>query len=334
VLRPLVHIGYHKTGTTWLQDHLFSRRDAAFVVPFDRKTTLNRVMIEPYPLAFDAAAARDALRPEIDRLLAEHRIPVITSESLSGEDASGGYQGKEMADRIKLVFPDANILVVIREQQDIIRSSYQMYVRGNGLVSLRHYLDAPRPARAMPFFHLDYYKYDRLIAYYHRLFGRERVLALPYELLIENGEAFSGAILRHAGAKPVRDLPYGARPKRSWPAFAVALKRYMNPFVDRVVQNGYSPFCPDIRMRYVQNWMFRRVFNPLSPDWLNRMVERRWRHIIAERVGGYYAESNRATSALIGRDLAAFRYEVAGAAAASTRETTYREPFLTASAAE
>ena len=310
--RPLVHIGYHKTGTTWLQEHLFARRDAGFAVPFDRKTTLNQVMVEPYPLAFDPAAARAALRPAVDRLLAEGRIPVITSESLSGEDASGGYQGKEMADRIHAVFPDANILIVIREQQDIIRSSYQMYLRGNGLVSLRHYLDAPRPARAMPFFHLDYYKYDRLIAYYHRRFGRERVLALPYELLAANGEAFAGAILQHAGARPVRGLPFGARPKKSWPAFAVAMKRYMNPFADRVVQNGYSWLCPDIRLRYVQNWAFRRVFNPLSPAFLDRLVERRWRRIIAARVAGHYAESNRATSQLIGRDLAVLGYEVAG----------------------
>jgi hypothetical protein len=204
---------------------------------------------------------------------------------------------------------------VIREQRDIIRSSYQMYLRGNGLASLKHYLNAPRAPRAMPFFHLDYYKYDRLIAYYQRLFGRERVLALPYELLAKNGEAFAGAILRHAGARPIRDLPFGETPKKSWPAFAVALKRYMNPFADRVVQNGYSWLCPDIRLRYVQNWAFRRVFNPLSPDWLNRPIDRRWRRIIAARVEGYYADSNRATSVLIGYDLAALGYEVAGAPA-------------------
>ena len=66
VLRPLVHIGYHKTGTTWLQNHLFARQDAGFFVPFDRKTTLNRILIEPYPLVFDADAARDALRPEVN----------------------------------------------------------------------------------------------------------------------------------------------------------------------------------------------------------------------------------------------------------------------------
>lgn len=310
--RPLVHIGYHKTGTTWLQTHLFARADAGFIVPFDRKTTLNQVMVEPYPLAFDPAAARAALRPEVDRLLDDGRIPVITSESLSGEDASGGYQGKEMADRIQAVFPDANILVVIREQRAIIRSSYQMYLRGNGLVSLKHYLDPPRPPRAMPFFHLDYYKYDRLIAYYHRLFGRERVLALPYELLVAQGGVYADTIIRHAGARPISNLPFDLRPKKSWPAFAVAMKRYMNPFVDRVVQNGYSPFCPDIRVRYVQNWAFRRIFNPLSPAWLDRLVDRRWRRIIAARVAGYYADSNRATGQLIGYDLAALGYEVAG----------------------
>lgn len=253
---PLIHIGYHKTGTTWLQNHLFSRADAGFVVPFDRKTALQHALISPSPLMFDAAECRAFLRPSVDRLLAAGCIPVISSESLSGEINSGGWQAKEMADRIKSVFPDARVLVVIREQKSMILSSYTMYLRGHGLASLKDFLDPPRPALGQPFFSLDYLNYDRLIAYYQTLFGRDRVLALPYELLAGRAEEFSGAILRFAGARPVCGLAHDSRPKRMWPAFSLALRRYTSPFFDRSVVNGYSWMCPDVRLLYVSNWFF------------------------------------------------------------------------------
>lgn len=311
---PLVHIGYHKTGSTWLQDHLFSRADAGFTVPFNRKTVLQDALISPQPLMFDAAECKRLLRPAVDRLLAAGRIPVITSESLSGEINSGGWQAKEMADRIKSVFPDARILVVIREQKSMVLSSYAMYLRGHGLASLKDFLDPPRPALGQPFFSLDYLNYDRLIAYYQALFGRDRVLALPYELLAGRPEEFSGAILGFAGARPIGDLPYDARPKRMWPAFSVAFRRYTSPFFNRTVVNGYSWMCPDMRLLYVSNWFFWRGLNPHVPAFLDRPILRRWRRRIAGRLAGIYADSNARTAALIGRDLAALGYEVAAAA--------------------
>lgn len=308
--QPLLHIGYHKTGSTWLQNHLFVREDAGFVVPFDRKTTLNRAIVEPYPLTFDAAAARAALRPDVEAAIEQGKVPVITSEALCGGDTSGGYQSKELADRLHAVFPDGKVLIIIREQRSMILSSYSMYLRGGGLLRLKDYLDLPRFPHAIPFFSLEFFEYDHLIAYYQNLFGPERVLVLPYEMFAREPDRFAGEILRFSGAKEITGLPFDARPKKMWPAFSVALRRYMNPFFDRVVQNGYSWMCPDVRMRYVSNWFFWRVVNPNAPEGLSQRIETGWKARIAARVRGIYAKSNRRTAGLIGRDLSTYGYDV------------------------
>ena len=39
-MTPLIHIGYHKTGTSWLQKHVFLNEEAGFSTPFDKSVEL------------------------------------------------------------------------------------------------------------------------------------------------------------------------------------------------------------------------------------------------------------------------------------------------------
>jgi hypothetical protein len=99
-----------------------------------------------------------------------------------------GFLSKEMAHRIQAVFPDARVVIFVRSQPEMIAACYQQYVRGGGTYPVRRYLwplDHLRGAAAQPYkiprFSFDHFDYERLVAHYIELFGRERVHVFAYE---------------------------------------------------------------------------------------------------------------------------------------------------------
>jgi len=187
----LIHIGYHKTASSWLQQSFFPchRR---LQLAIDHQTLWPH-LIEPHSLDFDANKCRELLQPAIDQARTEGFIPVISSERLSGNPHSGGYDSKLMAERLSQVFPEARILIVVRGQADMLRSLYKQYVRTGGICSLAEYLHPVRDGR-MPLFRYQHLKFDRLVACYQVLFGEENVLTLPYEQLTADWTGFLDAI--------------------------------------------------------------------------------------------------------------------------------------------
>jgi hypothetical protein len=185
--RPIVHIGYHKTATTWFQKSIWPSLDSHDWIP--RKVT-QEALLNPPGMHFDPMKAREALG------FASRTKPVVLSEeNLSGYIHNGGLHGligPEMARRIHTVLPTARIVIFIRNQPDAIRASYSQYVAGGGTYGLDKYLHtyenvygALRAPFKAPAFEWEHFEFDRLIALYDGLFGRENVFVYPYEGLKE-----------------------------------------------------------------------------------------------------------------------------------------------------
>jgi hypothetical protein len=75
--------------------------------------------------------------PEFERCERGGLIPMVSSERLSGNPHSGGYDSAVLAERLHQVFPGARVLVMIREQRSMILSSWAQYVRVGGACLLR-----------------------------------------------------------------------------------------------------------------------------------------------------------------------------------------------------
>ena len=306
--RPLVHIGYHKTATSWLQRRYFSDLTRGWHL-CDRGL-VGQALINRFSLEFDAGVVSETLhswRAEA----AAGAVPVLSHERLSGYPHSGGYDSKELAERIAAVLPDARILIVIREQRNMLHSSYRQYVVDGGACKLESYLNPAALGNSrVPAFTPAYFEYDRLIRCYRRLFDARHLLVLPYEMLGARPRVFLEAIERFAGvppgAQPVPIDESRVNPGRS--AIGIALLRRVNRLAHRNDLNP-TPLVDSIALSTIG----RRLANALDrrlPRRLGTRREHRQRIIIAAYANGRYGDSNRRTSALSGIDLAEWGYDV------------------------
>jgi hypothetical protein len=335
---PLIHVGYHKTGSSWLQKYLFSAKAGAGFTAFakGRDGPINELIVSPNALDFDPAAARRRFEDLIDRATDSGRRAVVSSERLSGHPLSGGYDSKELAERLAEVFPDGRVLIVIREQREMMLSTYRQYVRAGGTWSLRRFLDPPVDTRVrVPLFDAGHFAYHRLISTYQRLFGTERVLVLPYEWFRSEPRVFVSAIAGFAGVT-LRDefleaLPLEARPNLATSRAATRLKRAINRLAARTDVNP----APLVNLPRIEAFARRRVdlVDRLIPGFIRERLERGDRDRVAEAVGDRFDESNRATANLCGLDLAAHGYSVALAPRAGGAERSPAERAVPAGGA-
>jgi hypothetical protein len=320
--RPLLHIGYHKTGTSWLQKFLFQNAEAGFM--WSGKGTdspVNRLVVT-HPLDFSAKAARADFGRSIERARARRLTLVVSLERLSGHPFSGGYDSKEIADRLEAVFPDGRVLVVIREQRSMILSTYKQYLKAGGALALRHFLDPPTYRRPrVPHFDLRHFEYHRLLSHYRRLFG-PNVLALPYEQLQTDPEGFATAIVQFAGGsldpETIGALPFSERPNLAQRGSIVPWTRLCNRLFVRCDINP-TPLAASSRGAALLARCAKTV-DRLAPERLQEGLERRWRDAIREAVGDRFRDSNRASAKLTGLDLEAYGYDVAAGPSVDAEE--------------
>lgn len=301
--RPIVHVGYHKTATTWFQKAVWPSLASHDWIP--RKVT-QEALLNPPGMHFDPAVARRVLG-----LDGRTKPVVLSEENLSGYIHNGGLHGligPEMARRIHAVLPEARIVMFIRNQPDVIRASYSQYVAGGGTYSLAKYLHtydnvygALRAPFKAPAFEWEHFEFDRLIALYDGLFGRENVFVYPYEAL-KQPEALFAQLEGDLGVH----FPPGVASKRganvSHSERGMTALRFANRFTRQSVANKDWVMDPPggHAMRNVVRFFLKAV--PGGPFRLPKRV-------VAE-IERYYAPSNRRLAELRDLPLAELGYPI------------------------
>ena len=309
---PLVHIGFHKTGSTWLQHVLFTPdSDCFFPLAPDRSVDQrkylgkrfvrddDRYLLSSFEL--NTAAIQQAVEAVLEKNDPGDRVPVISYERLSGNPHAGSFDARIIADRIRAAFPDARIFIVIREQKDAILSTYFQYLKIGGIDSSRDYLTRSYDGRR-PGFSPAAFSYIDLVDYYCGLFSPEHVLVLPYEMLRDSAAEF----LRRLGDFAGKDLAaYAGKASvshnRRRGDFLVPRFPSLNLFRRRSSGNAYSPlYFPRTKFLYD------------SVDWLTGVSNRK--HVgkvkqqIEQIIGSRYADGNRRLSERTGIDLSVYGY--------------------------
>ena len=183
-----LHIGYPKTATSWFQEKFFPL--VQNIRSIDRKT-IQRFFLEPGAFEFDEIITKKYFSFDVDENI------LFSEELLLGRLRPGGVKGfvtKEVANRLKAVFPEATIILFIRNQIDILASAYLQYVRSGGNYNIQKFLfpvdfEIGR-SNKLVLLGLDYFLYHYVISYYKQLFGKEHVHVYLYEEFRDNPASF------------------------------------------------------------------------------------------------------------------------------------------------
>lgn len=310
--RPLVHIGYPKTASTWLQEAFFPYVANAGLVP---KSRVVETFMEVGALSFDPDRARRRLSAAVPGRM------IVSFENLSGYPHNGGGMGamsKDLAYRLRAALPDADIVVFIRRQPDILAASYAQYVRQGGTHSADRYL-FPRDYKSHrhtrpdknPRFELAHFAYLPLLQLYRRLFGRDRVHVYLYEAFSADRAGFVRELCRELDldcpAVPASRKPRNVSP----PASVLQVVRRINLFTaGRVLDKSHLVHVPGAY------WLGRGAGRALA-ELLGNAPRRGLAGLLRDRrinqVGEYYAATNRRLATEFALPLERYGYPLGGA---------------------
>lgn len=306
--QPLIHVGYPKAGSTWLQKHVFCRNDLGFSAPWGEQAPQ---LIEDIKVTdtflFDEKIddIKRSYEKEIRDCGKKGLVPVLSFEHIMLDPYGGKADRRESVRRLQMLFPDAKIFLMIREQKSAIMSSYSEHLRRGFTTKIDRFMgfdELRRPgfgASCPP----EGFLYDRLISYLHENFGKNNVLVLPIEML--GSPCFEERLFQFVG----KEIP---------PEFSVVSKIRVRTsrksdliFLRHLNYIGTSRYISKGRDSYLRRaaYGFNIFLNYLTPKNLYKKKRAGVESFIHRKTSGFYTESNKRTSNLIGIDLSALGYE-------------------------
>ena len=178
-MRHIAHIGFHKTGSTWLQEEIFPNVVGAIPTTHDKVA---------YQLIRDLTEGETFREKTFTAFVEEAPGRVLLSyEGIIGSPWNLGVSAAERADRLRAVVPDADIVVVRRDPGELRRSLYVQYIQQGGALN--------QPRFEAEVLNEDYVDVDAGIERYKERFDRVHVFdyqlvkSAPGRFLAELGEA-------------------------------------------------------------------------------------------------------------------------------------------------
>lgn len=320
----LLHVGYHKTATSWMQQRLF--RPEHGYAPLMDHAEVDRLLTRPHGLEWDPEPARALIarrRVELEPRFGPGLVPVISSELLSGHPFHGGRESDVYAERLRVVAPGARILISIRAQGRILPSVYMQYLLRGGTLPPEAFF-AGRTDWGFFAFSPAHFEYDRLVARYQALFGLDAVHLLQQEALKADMDSAAAALAEFAGARRFEGLSEAARAvyAPSYPEHAAFALRRIN-HVQRSVLNPR----PIVSLGTTPHGLYRAVGGvlrrPPFEGWLGH--RRPVSAHVARAFAGRFAASNRRLAEIYPGPLDLRGYDVAPPEAAPSERARAAE---------
>ncbi|MEM1212379.1 MAG: hypothetical protein AAGI68_08785 [Planctomycetota bacterium] len=300
----LVHVGFHKTATTWLQDYVFNQQGFGYVSPWGSQAGLAvDLFVSGNPFR-DLSPARPAFDEGMADASRQSLVPVLSNEAMCGSQDPRKRYERQIADRLHEVLPEAKVLITIREQLGIILSHYREAIDFGETFTVPSYLTSPssKPGFA-PVCQIDHFEYDLFVKHYMELFGADRVLVLPMESLRADRQAFCDTLSDFSGV-PRHPAPEAGSARVGWRGVSLSYKRRCNLIgIGRRGRGSRS-----LGNRIVNK--AGRTLGNLAPKAWNQRVEDRMKAVFQDKIGHHFAQSNQRLQQLTGLDLASLGYDL------------------------
>lgn len=217
----VIHVGFSKTGTTTLQNHLFGKHPQVEYLgkPYADshfKQELHRLMMEDsiaYQVDVDGLPLREMVAAKRGQMNPEKRVLLLSDEMFVSYTKV--RDKGVIARRIQDVLAPQKVIFTIRNQMELLKSAYlsrgrllfNVPARFAGLsVTFEQWL-----ALGYQQFHRSYIEhadFSKTIACYASLFGRENLCVLLLEELIHNKAAHLERLSRFLDIDVAQSLSY------------------------------------------------------------------------------------------------------------------------------
>lgn len=192
MISHLLHVGYPKTGSKFLQGWFDAHPRIAFTQMGIAGAGDAMRLVERFAFTEDLDCAVTSFEG-ITLPVADHRD---IDRGVFAQLVPRRQALVRLAEALASLFPSAHVLIVTRGLREMMRSYHGEAVRHGVLEPLdefcRSFLRAHEPGE-VPF------DYNFAIGLYERLFGPDRVIVLPYELLRDDPARFVRLVEEAAG---------------------------------------------------------------------------------------------------------------------------------------
>lgn len=296
-----------KSASTWLQKRVFNQSDLGFLHLEEKRLALFRKILPQNTPYYDEEDCKQYLREELlDEAYHRNLLPVWSNELLSGWPTYGSQNRVLIANRLASLFPDAKILLIVREQKAIINSTYNQYIQEGGTMNVQTYMTKEWVAPYFQGFNLVQYDYYQLVSLYKDLFKPQNVFCLPYELLKYDPSQFIEKIFDFAGLEHQFDS--GLLTRETLNQAPSDSNLWLRRHFGKLASNRISASNQNA---LYYNFHIKKLWKIMElPRFVDSRLKRKKSNIIDAHVGHTFRESNRMLQNLTDIDLETLGYDL------------------------
>lgn len=250
----ICHIGFPKTGTTFLQKSIFTKFDGITYKDDLQIKSIFYDIIEKDETIYDLLSIKEELHSVLDE---SPNNLLLSYEPLTGHHYKTNFPNRtQIARRLKEIGIN-KIIITIRNQFDVLESTYKQYVKSGGVLKYSEYFNFT--SKKNGYFNIEYFNYFKIIQLYSSLFGTENVLVLQQENLNCENKSFFNCLFDFLEIKP-QDFSFELKKNinKSLSKEATNLLRIINHFT-------YNSFQPShLISKRISTYLFYRILIQFS----------------------------------------------------------------------
>lgn len=225
-----VHIGYHKTASSWFQFYGYKNSS--------RIRLLNDVRSDFYRIFMNTFVLPDKYNFDYQEYFKSFWTPQLkigddptTIKGICEENLSGhfwtGRNSDTLLQRVNDCFDSPKVIISIRQQDNMLASLYSNYIKNGGTLTAKRLLsDVCFEGNLV----LSKLCYDRLISSAQEMFGFKNVMVYAYEEFQSDPMSLLWRIFQFIGAEEYGAADFNIRVNKGRGKIGLQLERILNVY--------------------------------------------------------------------------------------------------------
>ena len=185
-MKVYIHLGLHKTASTFLQKIFFIKyaEESGYINIRKDFPEFIDYILNCNDLEFDEKKAKKLFFHKIEGLENTKIKITFSDEQFCGSPWDNAKDRKRSFDRLNELFPSAKYILVFRNQEDMTESLYLQYIKTGGSANWMKFSNHTK--HPLEFSRKSYLNYGDYVEYIISKVGKQRIFCLYYEDMINN----------------------------------------------------------------------------------------------------------------------------------------------------